>query len=191
VAGRAGAAKQMPGIERRDRRRCGHWGVCRQWANSKRLLAAEYRAGQATVLVPGTASGLKLRAAYRVAHFCKARGHGARGAWTRIDTQRAVGIEAIVTACAHGVCIAAALIQHNPIQLWASWKQSGLHYLAQVVSLLKRNDPGSKSGRRTDGLQACHPVRLPSGEASLQSVQLIAVCPMVPFYLCFHMFVVR
>jgi hypothetical protein len=29
-----------------------------------------------------------------------------------------------------------------------------------------------------------------AGEASLRSVQLIAVCPMVPFYLCFHMFVV-
>jgi hypothetical protein len=31
---------------------------------------------------------------------------------------------------------------------------------------------------------------LSAGEASLRSVQLIAVCPMVPFYLCFHMFVV-
>jgi hypothetical protein len=103
---------------------------------------------QATV----TANVLKLRAAYRVAQFCKARGHRARGAWTQIGTQIAVGIEAIVTACAQSVCIAAAPIQ--TIQLWAGWKQSGLRYLAQVVSPSKRNDPGSKAGRRTDGLQA-------------------------------------
>jgi hypothetical protein len=44
--------------------------------------------------------------------------------------------------------------------------------------------------REHDGNGHCQPVRLPSGEASLRSVQLIAVCPMVPFYLCFHMFVV-